>query len=268
MPRQSRYRSKNKIYHIVSRGNNKQNIFLDQSDLKTFLMMLMNQKKKRNFQLLAYCLMVNHIHLLIKENEDSISDIMKGILTSYVLYFNKKYERVGHLFQGRFRSQAIEDERYFFTVIRYIHNNPIKANLVKKHSDYKWSSFLAYLNPHRTILVDTDVLYDLISSKGKNKKHCFLQFSAIKEDTDIEIIDIDDRLSSPKLCQTKKQTEKLLQKLLDNYDIELNQLKSDRGIRNDIIIELRENSTLTLEEISNLLNIGMGIVARVCKGIK
>lgn len=89
--------------------------------------------------------MDNHAHLLVNEGEDEISRIIKRIGTSYVYYFNKKYGRVGHLFQDRFKSEAIEDDSYLLAVVRYIHNNPVKAGIVKNASSYRWSSFNAYI---------------------------------------------------------------------------------------------------------------------------
>ena len=98
-------------------------------------------KEKYDFDIYAYCLMSNHIHLLIKEEKEPIEQIMKRIATRFVYWYNVKYQRVGHLFQDRFKSEPVENDAYFMTVIRYIHQNPLKAGLCKDISAYKYSSY-------------------------------------------------------------------------------------------------------------------------------
>ena len=102
-----------------------------------------------SFVLHAYCLMDNHVHLLLQEQEETLGEIMKRVGVSYAYWFNRKYERVGHLFQGRFRSETVEDDAYFLTVLRYIHQHPVQAKLVARCSDYPWSSYAAYANEAR-----------------------------------------------------------------------------------------------------------------------
>jgi len=104
MPRQKRLLSPTHIYHVMVRGNSGRDIFLDDEDRKRLLRIIETKKKEEGFILFAYCLMNNHFHLLLKENRDNISQIMKKINTTYALYFNKKYQLSGHLFQNRFRS--------------------------------------------------------------------------------------------------------------------------------------------------------------------
>ncbi len=108
-----------------------------------------NPLDQPGYFLYAYCIMDNHIHLLIQPHEQSLAQTMKRIMTTYAIYFNNTYLRVGHLFQDRFRSEVIEDKDYFFTVVRYIHNNPVKAGIVKHIGDYKYSSAIEYLAEKR-----------------------------------------------------------------------------------------------------------------------
>ena len=146
MGRNARTKSESSVYHIVLRGNNRQQIFLDSEDYKQFLTVLSDCKRISKFSLYAYCLMGNHIHLLIKEKEESIDLIIKRILNRYVYWYNYKYRRNGHLFQGRYLSECVENEDYFFKVIRYIHQNPVKAHICKKSEEYKYSSFSEYFD--------------------------------------------------------------------------------------------------------------------------
>ena len=143
MPRLARERSTTGIYHIMLRGIDKRDIFLDDEDKIKFLDSLSKAKEKGNFELYGYCLMDNHVHLLMKESEE-IGTSIKRITVGYVGWHNKKYERTGHLFQNRFLSESVASDKYLLTVLRYIHQNPIKAYMVNKVEDYSYSSFREY----------------------------------------------------------------------------------------------------------------------------
>ena len=144
MPRMSRSISESGIYHIMLRGINKQAIFETDEERTRFLETVIKYKEICGFDLYAYCIMSNHVHLLVKETEEPISNIIKRIGGSYAFWYNKKYERCGHLFQERYKSEPVEDDEYFLTVLRYIHQNPTKAGMVKDISAYKWSSYNEY----------------------------------------------------------------------------------------------------------------------------
>lgn len=146
MPRKARMKSRSKIYHIVWRGANRQEIFHDDQDCKLFLDVVEKYKRKTEISVYAWCLMNNHIHLLVKEGNESISVTMKRIGVSFVGYYNWKYQTTGHLFQGRFHSEKVETIRYLLTVARYIHQNPVKAGIVRRVDNWKWSSCSGYYN--------------------------------------------------------------------------------------------------------------------------
>ncbi len=120
------------------RGMDRRIIFTDDMDRYVFLKSIFRAKEKSHFKLFAYCLMDNHVHLLIKEQDEPLELIFKRIGVSYVSYYNKKYDLYGHLFQDRFRSEAVESLAYFLDVLRYICRNPIKAGLCDSLFDYKW----------------------------------------------------------------------------------------------------------------------------------
>ena len=153
MARQIRKKSGTGIYHVMLRGINRQDIFEDDEDYLQMTSILRGQSERYDEKGLrlspfctfyAYCLMSNHLHLLIQEREDNISDIVKRIGVTYAHYFNKKYERNGHLFQDRFRSEPVDDIEYFVTLLRYIHQNPLKAGIIENINDYPWSSWKDY----------------------------------------------------------------------------------------------------------------------------
>lgn len=139
MARQARIKSATGIYHVILKGQDGRNIFLDDSDRSIFMEKLKKAKETGGFQLYAYCL-DNHVHLLIKEDEE-LGTSIKRITVGYVQLHNNKYGRTGHLFQNRFTSEAVEDEQYLMTVVRYIHRNPLKAGMITRLEEYPWSSY-------------------------------------------------------------------------------------------------------------------------------
>ena len=141
MPRQPREKSESGIYHIMLRGINQQVIFEDYEDYSKFIETIETYKAVSEYKVFAYCLMSNHIHILLKVEKEGLDLIMKRIAGSYVYWYNWKYYRKGHLFQDRFKSEPVEDDEYFLTVLRYIHQNPIKAGITKTIDDYKFSSY-------------------------------------------------------------------------------------------------------------------------------
>lgn len=157
LARQARKRSATGIYHVMVRGINKEPIFRANSDRLHYLEVLAETKEVAPFTFHAYCLMGNHVHLLLQEREEPVGDTLKRIGSSYVYWFNRKYERVGHLFQGRFLSEVVEDDSYFLTVLRYIHQNPVKAGLTQHCQEYPWSSYAVYAGSVQkgSMLVDT-----------------------------------------------------------------------------------------------------------------
>jgi len=170
MPRQARLKSSTGIYHIMLRGIDKRDIFLEDEDKIRFLDSVIKAKEVGNFELYGYCLMDNHVHMLIKENEE-IGTSIKRITVGYVGWHNKKYERTGHLFQNRYLSEPVATERYLLTVLKYIHQNPVKANMVDNIGEYRWSSFREYdlsYNGQNSI-IDLDLIKSYLSTLNELK---------------------------------------------------------------------------------------------------
>ena len=120
------------LYHIITRGNNRQLIFGSDDDRGKFLLQLAHQKARLPFYLYAYCLMPNHIHLLIERQDDSISRIMQRLLTAYSQYHNRKHRKSGHLLQGRYKAILCQSDQYLAELVRYIHLNPVRAKMVRR----------------------------------------------------------------------------------------------------------------------------------------
>ena len=141
MSRKPRVLCESGIYHLIARGNDRSMIFIEESDCIYFMRCLREISDDEGVDIHCYCLMGNHFHLLVKmNNQNSPSNFMKRIGIKYAYYFNHKYNRVGSLFQDRYKSECIEDDAYYLTVFRYIMRNPVKAGITKNPFDYKWSS--------------------------------------------------------------------------------------------------------------------------------
>ncbi|WP_028972221.1 transposase, partial [Sporomusa ovata] len=146
MGRKARKMSTTGYYHVVFRGINRQHLFEEESDFLYFIESLKQLKAEMLFELHAYCLMSNHVHLLMREKQiGDISVIMKRLLTKYVMYFNRKYERSGALIASRYKSVPVEIDEYFVPLMCYIHQNPIRAGIVKKPEEYRFSSYNDYV---------------------------------------------------------------------------------------------------------------------------
>ena len=156
MARKPRIEVPGGLYHIISRGNNRRKIFCSHDDYLKFTSMVAQQKAKLHFYIYAYCLMPNHAHLLIERQDDKISRIMQGLLTGYSQYFNRKYKKIGHLFQGRFKAILCRTDRYLGELVRYIHLNPVRAKMVNRPEDYEYSGHRAYIDRDTSGLVDTE----------------------------------------------------------------------------------------------------------------
>ena len=139
MPRTSRQHSLTGYYHVILRGVNRQNIFFDNADREKFLQTIARFSDEENIEILVYCLMNNHVHLLLHANIP-LDRFIKKTASSYVYYFNRKYDRIGHLFQDRFKSEPIDTEKYLLTVARYILQNPKKAG-ISNIETYPWNSW-------------------------------------------------------------------------------------------------------------------------------
>lgn len=153
MSRTARITMENGCYHIIARGNQKQSVFLETEDYKKYLKILAKYKKRYNFKLYCFCLMPNHVHLIIEVQQAEILwKILHGLNLSYTLYFNFKYNKVGHLWQDRFKSKLIQKDDYFLKCITYIENNPLRSSLVRYLDEYPWTS---YNSRENNKLIDT-----------------------------------------------------------------------------------------------------------------
>jgi putative transposase len=145
MPRPVRLNMEGGTYHILQRGNKRQNVFGIPRDYEAFLERVGRCVRLFDCRLHAYCLMPNHVHLLLETRQPNLSAFGQRLFSSYTLWYNRKHESVGHLFQGRFKSLLVDSESYLAELSRYIHLNPTRGGLAAKPETYRWSSLRAYL---------------------------------------------------------------------------------------------------------------------------
>lgn len=169
MPRESRKRSESGVYHIMLRGINRQQIFEDDEDYRRFLKTLAKYREECGYSLYGYCLMPNHIHLVLREGKQPLETIMRRIGASFVYWYNAKYARTGHLFQDRFKSEPIESDAYLLTVIRYVHWNPVKAGLCSAPEAYPYSSYTQYFESQGVI--DNTVIAGMMGAEEFKRFH-------------------------------------------------------------------------------------------------
>lgn len=250
MTYQRRKQSEADIYHIIVRGSGKQLMFEDDEDRKMYLAGLSGALASLPAELYAWCLMGNHIHLLVHADIEIISYIMREVGRFYSQYFNKRHNRVGHLNQGRFRSIPIDSEEQLLVVARYIHQNPVKAGL-SETCRYKWSSYLEYLGvscPEERPAVATRALMDCFGSL-----EAFVQFHEQDE-----------------TGSTMPSSSKLVYKISDEdaldlmhatlEDRSLTTLPLDNKQQRDEILASLKDAGIPIRQIARITGVGRNIV--------
>lgn len=244
MSRIARQKSESGIYHVMLRGINRQLIFEERQDNEKFLEILKKCQELSRFKIYSYCLMGNHLHLLIKVEHEDLEQIFKRIGARYVYWFNFKYKRCGHLFQDRFRSEPVENDAYFLTVLRYIHQNPIKAGYCKNPADYPWSSFREYLS--------SPMMIDISFALSMMNLQQFIDFHQVQNsDHCLELPDLIHRLSDQEATKIIKDTC-FIQNATDFQ--RLNQEK-----RNSFLKALKARG-LSIRQLARLTGVSKGII--------
>lgn len=254
MPRGAREKSETGIYHIIIRGANRQEIFHDDEDRTRFLETFEKYKNSTKMKVYGWCLMHNHAHLLLEEGSEELSITMKRIGVSYVWYYNWKYKTTGHLFQDRFKSEKVEKEEYLLTVIRYIHQNPLKAGLVKRIEEWKWSSCLEYYGErlYHQNLLDSKLVLEMFSKDKDIAVIRFKEFNEAKnEDKCLE--------DNKRIRLTDEEAKEEIKKLIPR--LQLAQVKSlPKEKRDEVIIRLKRIEGVTQRQLARMLGISPNLV--------
>jgi putative transposase len=252
MPRTPRKKSRSDIYHIMLRGINHQNIFEHEGDYEKFIDILDTYRIKVGYEVYAYCLMGNHAHLLVREGNEDLSNTMKRIGTSYVHWYNWQYNRKGHLFQDRYKSEAVEDDRYFLTVLRYIHQNPVKGKLADSIDLYDWSSYREYTTEAR--IINTDYAFSMFHQNRSKALESFKRFNmGANDDKCLDITEKRKTLSDKELRQL----------MLEKYNIELASLQNEHpATQTEILKYLKKIDGTSLRQLSRLTGLTLNKIFR------
>jgi putative transposase len=251
MPRKARKKSETGIYHVMMRGINRQTIFEDNEDYDKFIQTVLLYKEKCGYELYAYCLMSNHVHLLLKIANEPLEQVMRRLCGSYVYWYNLKYQRIGNLFQDRFRSEVVEDDPYLLQVQRYIHQNPLKAGLVKDIELYQWSSYKEYLNNAR--IIDINLVLNMFDDDKKQSIAEFIKFN--QETSDDTCLDLEEKHRLKDV--DARDIVKRICKIANAIDLQ----KFEISERNECLRELKDNG-LSIRQIERLTGINRGIILK------
>ena len=244
MARQARKFSALGYLHVIIRGIGKQLLFEEPADYLFFLSILKHFSNETNVTVCAYCLMENHVHLLLYDKERQIPLLMKKLGVKYSAYYNKKYERTGHLFQDRYKSEPVEDCAYLARVFRYILKNPEKAGICNA-SEYRWNSYLLYDN--NSSFVDTSSIVPLIGNKKDYE-------TFLKEPDENEYLE--DR-SAP---HDDQWAISIIHALLNGKSGTV--LQSYDRVSRDKAIRSLKTAGLTVRQLERLTGINRGIIQR------
>ena len=266
MPRKPREKSANDLYHVVFRGTNKQTLFDSHYDYARYLVTMLKAKQRIGFELHAYCLMSNHVHMLVKVPYNNLPRISLSINASYAHFYNLKYSRTGHLFEIRYGSKPIESISHYRNTVRYIHQNPVHTGIIKNKDAHKfnWSSlkeFKKYAESNHLILSNEqtylcDPRIALIEFNQNNTTHLsdfFTFHTTVSKDGAFE--HDDHRLTD------QEAYELIIETVGDKVEFIKDLQKMDVSSRNAILVEIKKQK-LSNAQIARLTGIGKNIIQR------
>lgn len=244
MPRTSRIRSESGFYHVIFRGNGKQLLFESDEDRACFLSLLKEKVLGQGISLIAWCLMSNHIHLLLDDPQNNLSHAMHALATAYARHFNDVSGHVGAVFQGRFTSVPIKDNEQLLQVVRYIHDNPEKAGIAPSR-EYRWSSYREYLSGAH--LINDKLVLELIGGR----EH-FEEFSR------------SERYSGYYVRSGKRVSDEDAMLAAHNVlgDVTPTEVKGLEKARRDDALRALRQAGLTRKQIERLTGIGASVISR------
>ena len=255
MSRQRRQLSQSGLYHIIFRGISRQNIFEEVTDYIKLKEIIKRVLKETKAELYAYCFMTNHVHLFLKENiMGDISKIMTKILSHYATWFNIKYLRSGALFSNRYKSEPVEDERYYIGLIRYIHQNPLKAGMVSSIENYPYSSYGEYTE---NICDITNINFTL-DMLNDNRDIAIKQFKEFHGAEEAEIFEISD--------SRKKSPESIRRIIMSEIsgDEPWKIKEYDKERRNELIKKFVFEKKISKSALERATGISRGTIIRIC----
>jgi len=233
------------MYHIIIRGNNKEFIFTNNYLKSALIKYLQVKLEDSQIEIYAYCIMSNHLHLLLKGKLIEIADFMKEVERAFAHYYNKKNDRVGHVFQGRYKSECIDNEAYFWSCFRYIHLNPVKASIVKNMIEYRYSSFKEFTDCN-TILLHPNS-FKLLSKYFTSTTE-FIKFHEIKSDNIFIDVEEDMLISKKEIVNRKVIDIMNIHSLSD-----INQIITSKSLKLELVEMVQSVCDVSKAEIIRLI---------------
>lgn len=240
MARRARKYVRGPFYHIMCQGIKKEDVFLEKEDFEKYLYLMNKYKVEYGIEIISYCIMSNHVHLLLYSNDiKQISKYMHQINLIYAMNYNMSYERVGYVFRDRFKLEEITDINYLYYCILYIHNNPVKAGICKSPKEYKYSSYNEYLNGVE--IVNLDILNLILGVKN------------------CELIIRDEREEYECFIDVENNAELKAKQLIENFikirETNLSNILTNTKVRKELLIELHVKNKISYRCLEKVLNI-------------
>lgn len=210
LARKLRIEQKGGFYHVIQRGNNRNFIFNKDEEKGYLIQQIKKYQKGLGYNVYGFVLMNNHYHLILQPMEEKLQVIMHRLNLGYSKYYNNKHLQTGHVFQGRYKAILIQDERYLLSLLRYIHQNPIRAKMIKNIWDYKWSSDYFYRTNFKDAWIDIDLVLNMISDNRKEaiNKYCEFMDEVRQENEAFEDVDIVGEEAYKKMMKTTVEKSK------------------------------------------------------------
>ncbi len=266
---------KGAVYHVTQRAPGKERIFLEDRDCLRFLKILKESSQKFNFEVYAFALMPNHIHILLSTNDVNLSEAMKNLFERYAIYFNRKYQRKGHVFYGRFRITLCSDDSYLLSCSVYIHLNPYRAGLCEKPEDYEWTSARLYMQVLKNSFINADRILSVLAKDKKEAQQRYLNILLQCLPLNINL-NLDRRFVKDGIaqynrvvqeCNGRKFEDNELEKLIEKFknDKYVSDLK-DQKTRQYLVEQLLAND-YSRKEIREKLGMSKSTLLRVTRNL-
>lgn len=250
MPRSARKHYNTSFFHVMVQGINREYILNQESEMKKYLELLNKYYEKFNLKIISYCIMNNHVHLLLYSDDiNEISGFMQCINTSYAMYYNKKHDRCGFVFRDRYKAEGIYSKKHLISCIQYIHANPVKAGICKTEGQYKYSSYNDYIK--KSGFVDDDILKLCFENDDDYKKLITKNYGYK------DFIEYVERNS-------KSDKDKIIKYLKAN-NINMDNIKTDKEKLKELVIKLYKTYEITQTDLANILEINRLKVNRILK---
>lgn len=249
MPRKARNNQSSGYYHVMSQGINRECIFRNKLYIEKYRNLMLEKSQDLNINILSYCIMNNHVHILINTSQiDCLSKYMQKLNTTYSNFYNKINKRVGYVFRDRFLSQEILSERQLFYCIRYIHYNPVKAGIVKSVSDYKYSSYNEFIG-ERYIVNDNciKILFNDITDYQRVFRELH---SKDREICDNDFVDIKD-----------KEIKEYIEYVENKYKLQAKQIRTNKRLLENVIKTARRITSVSIRDLADILEISKSTVS-------